>query len=308
MLEKSNTLPMFLPIVTIGMPVYNDVDFIEDSIKSIINQSYSNFKLIISDDRSTDGSDLVCLRYAKKDPRITYIKQDLNLGISRNMQFLLSMADTPYFMWAGDDDLIHRDFLLYHIGILEKTPQLVSAFCPCALINENSELLVEKIVYNYQNTNLQKRLRNYIANSSDYFGYGLFRTDSIKGVKFPVWWWPNKKTPYNNIYPTLLYYLAKGDFALCSNQVLFYKRVKSEKKTNHLLTGKNNAIKESLAFWIRRLNLVCFSFTQVKSAVNYRLALLLIPDLLYYWFFIPSWDQFVLVCRSFVNRFKSISN
>ena len=51
------------PIVTIGMPVFNDVLFIEKSIKSILSQTFRDFILIISDDGSTDGSELICKKY-----------------------------------------------------------------------------------------------------------------------------------------------------------------------------------------------------------------------------------------------------
>ena len=101
------------------MPVFNDIDFIKQSVESILNQSYSDFWLVISDDASTDGTGEICKNYALKDNRIKYIRHEKNLGISRNMQFLLSHATTEYFMWAGDDDLYAPDFIVKHIKALE---------------------------------------------------------------------------------------------------------------------------------------------------------------------------------------------
>jgi len=108
--------------ITIGMPVYNDVNFIEKSLESILNQTHQNFELIISDDGATDGSDLVCKKYAAKDPRIIYIRQPKNLGISKNMEFLYSQATKKYFMWAGDDDLLAPAFIETLINSLERNP------------------------------------------------------------------------------------------------------------------------------------------------------------------------------------------
>ena len=76
-------------ILTIGMPVFNDILFIEQSIQSILNQSFKDFIFILSDDGATDGSAEICLEYAKQEPRIKYVKQKNNLGISKNMEFLL---------------------------------------------------------------------------------------------------------------------------------------------------------------------------------------------------------------------------
>lgn len=291
--------------LTIGMPVFNDKDFIVQSLDCLLSQTFSDYVLIISDDASSDGTSLICQKYAQSESRITYIRHEKNLGISRNMQFLLSQADTEFFMWAGDDDLYDPQFIQYHINALEHNPDAISAFGGCVLIDERGMEISEPVFLDYGHPQRTQRLKNYIRNSTDYFGYGVFRTKEIKDVEFPVWWWPNHKTPYNNIYPTLCYYLAKGDFILVDKGVLFKKRVKSEQKTHHLLVGKNNAIKESFAFWIRKLNLSVFSFHQIRKAAGLKISLCLMPVLFYYWTVVPSFRQFSLAFTSFFkNRLK----
>ena len=76
------------PLISIGMPVFNDRDFIERSIQSLLNQTFCNFELIISDDCSTDGSQDICLWYANLDSRIKYIRHAKNIGISNNIKFV----------------------------------------------------------------------------------------------------------------------------------------------------------------------------------------------------------------------------
>lgn len=284
------------------MPVFNDRDFIEASLNCILNQTFYDFKLIISDDGSTDGSAEICKTFEKKDNRITYIRQSANLGISRNMQFLLNEAKTKYFMWAGDDDLYSNDFIEKHIQVLETRPDVVSVFSTLAIIDEKGMVVKDEINYDYQHPNTFKRVKNFICNSTDYFGYGLFRREKIAKVEFPVWWWPNKKTPYNNIYPTLCYYLAKGDYCLIKGSALFHKRIKSPNKTHHKLTGKGNGFKESLAFWLRRFNLVVFTFKLINKANGFVFSLKLLPYLWYYWFLIPSYSQLKLAGISFIKN------
>lgn len=292
--------------LTIGMPVFNDKDFIRKSLDSLLSQTYTGFELIISDDGSNDGSEDVCREYTLKDKRIKYIRQEKNLGISKNMQFLLSLCQTEYFMWAGDDDLYDPNFINYHIEALKKNPDAVSAFGGCILINEKDEKISTPVFINYSNPHKYARLRNYIKNSTDYFGYGMFRSAAIIGVKFPVWWWPNRKTPYNNIFPTLCYYLTKGNFAFVDKGVLFYKRVKTENKTNHLLVGENNAIKESFSFWMRKLNLVWFSNEMIRKAGGIWFSVRVFPHLFYFWFVVPSINQFWLAAGSFFRNRLSL--
>jgi len=71
---------------------------------------------------------------------------------------------------------------------------------------------------------------------------------------------------------------------------------------HHVLTGENNAITESFAYWIRRFNLVVFSLKMIKKAGNIGLAGLIFPALLYYWFMAPSWAQFVLAIKAFFKN------
>ena len=289
-------------LITIGMPVYNDRLFIVETLHSILNQSFKKFKLIISDDCSTDGSGDICLEYAKNDSRITYIRQENNIGISKNMQYLLSLADTEFFMWAGDDDLYHPDFIKQLLGAFQVNKNAVTVFCTCQLIDENGNARSKILDYNYQNDVLFLRLSNYIKQSTDYFGYGVFKTEKIKNVRFPVWCWPNSKTPYNNIYPTLCYYLSVGDYTHVYSEPLFFKRVKSGKNVHHIITGNNNAIKESFSFWIRKLNLSLFSAKEIYRAANLFVAIKVFPLLFWHWFIVPSFGQFSLACKSFWNH------
>lgn len=283
------------------MPVFNDVDFIEESLLSLLNQSFENFKLIISDDSSSDGSQLICEKYAGIDSRIVYIRQPKNLGISKNMEFLLSQCSSKYFMWAGDDDLWDKQFVEKLIARLEEKNAL-SVFCDFSIIDNSGKEIESYSNFNYENDNRTLRLSNFIRNSHDAFGYGIFKAEEIKDVQFPLWWWPNKKTPYNNIYPSLCYYLTKGRYAHVNEKVLFFKRVKGVAKANHVLTGENNAIKESFSFWIRKFNLITFSSKMIRKAGGVSFTIYIYPQLFWYWFICPSFMQFKLAVSSFFKN------
>ena len=94
---------MKVPKVTIGIPVFNGDQFLRKSIESIINQSYQDIEIIISDNCSTDNTEKICKTYAFNDKRIRYIKQSVNLGIFGNLEFVLSKAVGRYFMWSAAD-------------------------------------------------------------------------------------------------------------------------------------------------------------------------------------------------------------
>ncbi len=92
------------PRLSIGMPVYNGEAYLREAIDSLLAQTAGDFELIISDNASTDSTPVICHAYAVKDPRVRYIRQEVNLGAAGNFIFVLKAARHEYFMWAACDD------------------------------------------------------------------------------------------------------------------------------------------------------------------------------------------------------------
>lgn len=116
---RSNELIDNTPLVSIGMPVFNGEKYIEEAIRSLLEQSYRNFELIISDNASNDATQDLCRVYAESDSRIRYIRQIENIGPLANFQFVLSEASGQYFMWAAHDDRWHPHFIERLVTVLE---------------------------------------------------------------------------------------------------------------------------------------------------------------------------------------------
>jgi len=93
-----------IPSISIGMPVYNSERYVAAAIESIINQSFYDFELIISNNFSEDMTGDICRNYASKDPRIKYFCQSANIGVANNFIFVLEQARAKYFMFAAGDD------------------------------------------------------------------------------------------------------------------------------------------------------------------------------------------------------------
>jgi glycosyltransferase involved in cell wall biosynthesis len=100
-----------IPKVSVGMPVYNGEPFIGKALGSLLSQTFFDFELIISDNASTDGTQILCEEYAAKDRRIRYIRQSVNRGAIANFNFVLKEARGEYFMWAAADDTWDRQWI-----------------------------------------------------------------------------------------------------------------------------------------------------------------------------------------------------
>lgn len=293
------------PLVSIGLPVYNDVLFLENTLISIINQSYKNFELIISDDCSNDGSKDICNEYLKRDTRIRYIRQPRNIGISRNMEFLLKEATGVYFMWAGDDDMLDRDFIKLLVDSHVKNKNIIVAFGPVIFINENGIPLdnPKPRSTDYSGLTPYSRLKKLICIYDDSFGYGLFKRELIISTKFPIWKFMNKKIPYNNIYPTLCYYLTLGDFYLYNSKTLWYNRIKENKNVNYKYYYGNNVFVSLLSMTLLKINLVVSSCLMIKKGRgSYSLILTLLPSFIYYWLIKHLIKEYKIIITKYFSR------
>lgn len=93
------------PFITIFMAVYNVEDFLEDSLESILNQTYKNFEFLIVNDASTDTSSEILQRYEKKDKRIRIIDNKINKGIPYTRNIGLIEAKGKYIAIMDSDDI-----------------------------------------------------------------------------------------------------------------------------------------------------------------------------------------------------------
>jgi glycosyltransferase involved in cell wall biosynthesis len=115
-------------IVVLGVPAYNEVRWIDRTIRSIQAQSHRDFAVIISDNASTDGTSDVCAAAAKDDPRFIHVRHPENRGAAFNFDFARAATDSPHFGWVGAHDLLHPDFLRVHLAALRNDPVAAGSF------------------------------------------------------------------------------------------------------------------------------------------------------------------------------------
>lgn len=118
-----------LPLVSIGLPVFNSQKSIVRALDSLLSQSYPNFEIIISDNCSEDKTAEICKRFAEKDKRVTFSANQTNLGVNANFNIVYGKASGKYFMWAGSDDYWDPDFIKVLVDELESDPMVGVALC-----------------------------------------------------------------------------------------------------------------------------------------------------------------------------------
>jgi len=129
------------PLVSVGLFVFNGERFIEGALLSILNQTYTDFELIISDNASTDRTGEIAEGYATRDDRIRYYRSEKNMGAGWNARRVYELATGKYFKWAAVDDLLEPDLLRRCVDILENDPGCVVAHARTREVNENGSFI-----------------------------------------------------------------------------------------------------------------------------------------------------------------------
>jgi glycosyltransferase involved in cell wall biosynthesis len=115
---------METPMVSVVLPVYNGEKFVLEAVRSIQNQTFSNWELIILDDGSLDGSLKICQEQAVSDPRIRVHANGVNLGLAQTMNKLVRLARGQYLAVQEQDDISMPDRLKLEVDLLNANPEV----------------------------------------------------------------------------------------------------------------------------------------------------------------------------------------
>lgn len=130
---------MFMPQLSIIIPVYNAEKFITRCIDSILSQSFTDYELLLIDDGSTEESGAICDEYAAKDARIRVFHKE-NGGVSSARNLGLDKATGDYILFADADDYYYNRNVLQELSAaIEQNPLCELLYFPGGILEENGE-------------------------------------------------------------------------------------------------------------------------------------------------------------------------
>jgi len=125
------------------MPVYNRDKYVGASIEAHLNQTYSDFELVITDNASTDHSEEICRAYAAKDSRVKYYRNRQNLGAAGNYKRCFELSAGEFFRWTPSDDLVSPNLLQRAVEVLDGDPSVFVAYPRTKLIDGEGKIIGE---------------------------------------------------------------------------------------------------------------------------------------------------------------------
>lgn len=136
-----------MPKISIVLPTYNGEKYIQESIESIINQTFKDWELIIVNDCSNDNTSLIVNEYIKKDNRIRVINNNENKKLPASLNVGFNNAKGEYYTWTSDDNLYKNIALEVMYDFLEKNKKYQMVCAGMNYVDENGKKLYKHIQY-----------------------------------------------------------------------------------------------------------------------------------------------------------------
>jgi glycosyltransferase involved in cell wall biosynthesis len=172
------------PLVSVGLPTYNRAPSLRRAVESVLAQDYPNFELIISDNASPDGTQALCEEFSRRDSRVRYVCQPVNLGLAKNFEFVLAEARGEFFVWLSDDDWFDPAYLSQCAGALVAQTEL-GLVCGTDRYYEDGKFVFENRRINLLEDSGSERVLSYYRQVGiNGTFYGLMRREQLLKIPF----------------------------------------------------------------------------------------------------------------------------
>lgn len=162
------------PILSVILPVYNAEKYLGDAIESILNQTFTDFELLIADDGSKDRSPEIIKDYLAKDERITVSNNEINKGKVATVNRLFKIAKGKYITIHDADDWSFKKRFMKQISFLEDNPNYKMCGCSFNFISKSGKIIGKKRLSSNYN-----EIRDAITLESQFHGPTMVFDKSI---------------------------------------------------------------------------------------------------------------------------------
>ena len=181
--QKNDTLH---PNICLGMPLYNQTEFLIEALQSLLAQTYRDFRLVVVDDSTESEPGEIVKEFALKDKRICYIKNEFRKGMVDNWKACFQQAGpVDYFTWVSDHDVWLPEWLESMVAILNANPNAVLVYPNTKLFTAaDGQRIPMKRSQSFSTEGLTDAQRiEAVCKDMDYFGkkvYGLYRSKALR--------------------------------------------------------------------------------------------------------------------------------
>lgn len=209
------------PLISVLISVYNVELYLDDCIKSAVEQSYQNIQVVLVDDGSTDRSGKICDAWAERDERICVVHQD-NKGVADARNKAIEVAKGEYLAFLDSDDLYHKDYLKVMYNTMQENDADIVQ-CSVERFIDEKQPPTDRELAQTPTEVLDARTMNARIYTSGDVEYTVVTNKIYKKKIFDTIRFPSGRIHEDTFTTFRLYYLADR-VAVISAKIYYYRR------------------------------------------------------------------------------------
>lgn len=244
-------------LVTVAIPFYNAEQFLDDAIRSVINQTHTNWELLLLDDGSTDGSLAIAQRYAAQDERITVYTDGENQGLVPRLNQSIEIAKGEYYARMDADDIMFVTRLEKEVEALEADPKADVVCSSFMTIDSENNILGS----GFQKNGRSFFLHPTIMAAIDWFRQFTYDEWAVRAEDYELWCRTSANSKYIAVREPLLFYREFGVQSMkkllqsYSTQRSIYRNFSNYHRPFHWY------LIHSLSAWAKSVICLCYGLT-----------------------------------------------
>ena len=200
-------------MVTIGLPFYNAEKYLALAIESVLQQTYTNWELLLLDDGSTDNSLSIAQSYAQKDSRIKVISDGKNKNLATRLNELPSLAQGLYLARMDADDIMHSARIERQLAVLKAHPEIDVLGTNAYIINDENAVTSTRYPLTPKNTltRVKSFIHPTIIAKKQWFLENPYDTKALRMEDAELWYRTHSKYHFVRLNEPLLFYREVGN-------------------------------------------------------------------------------------------------
>ena len=200
-------------MVTIGLPFYNAEKYLALAIESVLQQTYTDWELLLLDDGSTDNSLSIAQSYAQKDSRIKVISDGKNKNLAARLNELPSLAQGLYLARMDADDIMHPARIERQLAVLETHPEIDVLGTNAYIINDENAVIGTRYPLTPENTltRVKSFIHPTIIAKKQWFLENPYDTKALRMEDAELWYRTFSKYHFVRLNEPLLFYREVGN-------------------------------------------------------------------------------------------------
>lgn len=200
-------------MVTIGLPFYNAEKYLALAIESVLQQTYTNWELLLLDDGSTDNSLSIAQSYAQKDSRIRVLSDSKNRKSGYRHNQAAQLTKTKYLAKMDADDIMHPNRIARQVEILETHSEIDVLGTNAYIINDDNKVIGMR--YPIDSEERLEQVKDFmqptIMAKTEWFLTNPYDIEAIRLEDAELWYRTHSKYHFVRLNEPLLFYREVGN-------------------------------------------------------------------------------------------------